>query len=342
MIIWIDQLAEAGLISADSDLTTQYLEFMEEIAFYLDFGRKGSTGAGLTTAQEKACLVYLNGGYKNFLNAWDWPFLRPVVSKTAWATATGTTSGTPSYDGESGSIVTATAAKFYDTMVGRSFTFDTSSTSYTITGYQSTTVIEVSGDASGEASGDTFTITANGLYRMPGDFGGILGDLTFQADEGFYAPLQIRSESQVRTMLQTSTDAGRPIFAALRAAETDGTIGQRYDLMTYPIPDADYPLSFQMNVLVDSINVNAGFPYGNMAHSETIKAAIIAYAEVSTRETRGVRWQEYQDRLAESIRRERYANTPERLGYNGDLSDVGRNDIFERSKIVTVGGLSFP
>ncbi len=343
MIIWIDQLAEQGLDTpGDSTLSIVFTDLMEEIAYYLDFGRKAGVAAGLTEKQEKQVGIYRDSGYRNFLNAFDWPFLRPTLTKTLWAAASGTTSGTPSYDGENGSIVTATAAKFFDTMVGSEFKFVTSAVTYTITGFSSSTVIEVQGDASGEASGDTFTIATTGAYRLPGDFGGIIGDITFAPDEGYFAPLPIRSESQVRRMLQGSTDSGRPIYAAVRPATTDGTKGQRHDLLSYPIPDADYPVSFQYNVIPDAMTSAAEFPYGGTMHNETIKAACIAAAELSTREQRGARWQDYQDRLQESIRRERYANTPDSLGYNADNSDISRADLFRRTKVVTVGGVSYP
>jgi hypothetical protein len=73
-------------------------------------------------------------------------------------TVAGTVSGTPSKDNGT-TTITATADIFVATMVGSTFTFDTSGTSYVIASHTSATVIVVTGDASGETADDTFTIT---------------------------------------------------------------------------------------------------------------------------------------------------------------------------------------
>jgi hypothetical protein len=75
---------------------------------------------------------------------------------TLWKTTTGACSGVFS---SPSTTVTATAAAFHATMVGRTLKGG-SGTEYLITAYTSTTVVVVTGDASAET---TFTVTADPL-----------------------------------------------------------------------------------------------------------------------------------------------------------------------------------
>jgi hypothetical protein len=74
-----------------------------------------------------------------------WSFLSPQTTIVLWATTTGTVSGQGVYSSPS-TTITATAAKFYTTMVGHSFTFDTSSTDYTITSVGATATASTAAD----------------------------------------------------------------------------------------------------------------------------------------------------------------------------------------------------
>jgi hypothetical protein len=87
---------------------------------------------------------------------------RPGLNKDyIYTKFTGTVDGTPAKDNGT-STITATTAVFDETVVGGTITFDTSSNGYVVSSYTSTTIIVVTGDASGEAADDTFVFTGGG------------------------------------------------------------------------------------------------------------------------------------------------------------------------------------
>ena len=182
-------------------------------------------------------------------------FLYPVRELEAWMTASGTTDGSPVESGGS-TTVTATEDVFYPSMVGKSIDFTTSENSYTITAYTSSTVVVVSGDASGETDA-AFTITADGYYRLPDNFAGLRDGFTFDpSSTECYYDIKMASEHKVRSELMRE-ETGRPYICAVRPVEFDPTLGQRFDVMLHPIPDADYTLNYRAIVVperLDSVN----------------------------------------------------------------------------------------
>jgi hypothetical protein len=444
---------------AESTLSLKFSTIREAIAHYLGYKRLATVAAGLTTDELADVDAYHNEGMRDFLGAFPWSFLSPVVSVTLWKTATGSikdiatvtittaaaeffatmvgrkitfdTSGTE-YDissytsstvlvltadasgetaatgtmsgqpaagstltatadvfvaadvtdavtvtftassnsytiwsrisatevvlsgdatGEASgdtftidrasavtatmsgvpvaaSLCTATAAVFASGLIDKYLEFDTSGTAYLINSYLDTTNVSVVGDATGEASGDTltvwdtFTITANGLYRMPDAFGGIVGPITFENNEGSYSPIELVSERQVAELLQRSTSAARPTLAAQRPVSgTSATAGQRWDLLVYRIPDDDYTAYFREILLVDQITSDE-FPIGGMLHGDTIKYACLAAAEYDKNDrARGPMWDRYQQMLQKSIALDRRLHRSERMGVMTDNSD---------------------
>lgn len=320
---------------AESNLSLTFNELMEETSFFIGYGRKKDQAAGLSATQEKDVTVQMNSGYRNFLTAFDWSFLKPVTNITVFKTATGTESGS------SGKRFKASTASFYSTMVGHSVVV-TSGSTYTFTEYVSTTEMAIEETYASTDDGKAFTITANGANRLPDDFGGILGDMTFQDNEGAYRGLPIRSEVYLRERLQRSTSTGRPEIAAIRPLTTDGDTGQRFDMLVWSVPDADYPVYFRYTVLPNRLT-NGKYPYGGMRHGETIKAACIAAAELSRNGVKGEKWKDYAEKLQFSVRDDAKANRAESLGYMGDpfyMTNVrGRA---RANHVVTVGGVSYP
>lgn len=305
---------------AESTLSLKFSTIRQAIAHYLGYKRLADTSAGLASDAAADVDAYFNEGMRDFLGAFNWSFLAPVVDVTLWSTATGTVSGTPSKDNGT-TTITATASKFFATMVGRTFTFDTSGTEYVIASYASATIVVVTGDASGETADDTFTITANGVYRMPDAFGGIVGPITFQNNEGSYSPIELVTERHVAELLQRSTSAARPTLAAQRPVSgTDATDGQRWDLLVYRIPDSNYTAFFKEILLIDQITTDE-FPIGGMLHGDTIKYACLAAAENDKNDRRGEKWDRYQQMLQKSMQLDRRLHRSERMGVMTDNSD---------------------
>jgi hypothetical protein len=256
--------------------------------------------------------------------------------------------------GESGNFdilsvskVTASAAAFETSMPGQTFTYDTSSNDYTVLSYVSSTVLYLDGDvvAASESGTDTYTITAYGVYRLPDDFGGIYGHMTFATGTGAYERLTIRSEGQLRHLLQDSNSTARPKCAAIRPVASSASLGQRFDLLVSPIPDSDYTLYYRYIILQDKLTQTNRYPLGGMAHAETVKAACLAAAEQSLKDVKGPKWELFMERLSQSVDYDQRANRAESLGYMSDNSDQlegFRGPHGRRSNIVTFNNVAYP
>jgi hypothetical protein len=184
-------------------------------------------------------------------------------------------------------------------MAGGTFTFDTSGTEYPITsvgsgGTPSTAVTTcvVTGDASSEASGDTFTITADGDYRLPDDFGGIRSDLTYDASQG-YGPLAWMAAETIQRMRNDRTSTGHPAYAAVAPTTHDGSAGQRWDLLLHPTSNADYTLHLQYAVLANALTDSNNYPYGGAEYREAIIASCEAIVELEKTNGHGGQWEHF-------------------------------------------------
>lgn len=310
---------------AESSLSMTYSDFREEIAFYLGYGRDSSNW---TTAKSDSIDSVLKSGLRQFYNPprlpgdatnHEWSFLK-IVTTISIGPVDGTMSGVPVYDGSSTSTITATSGVFLEEMAteGVNITFDTSGNSYEITSYTSSTEIVVSGDASGETSGDGFTVEATENYALPDDFGAINGNLVYKDYTG-YASIPIVPERTVRSMRNIEI-SGFPEIAAVRPKSSTGASGQRFELMLYPKPSSSYTLKYCYTPLMNTLSESYPYPYGGEQHSETIMASCLAVAEQRLYDRRGEKWQIFMERLQASVDFDRKAFSAEWIGVMGNVS----------------------
>lgn len=119
------------------------------------------------------------------------------------------------------------------------------------------------------------------------------------------------------------TSSGQPMFLAIEPVKaTTALEGQRYRVLAYPIPDADYTLTCQYSILPDCLTGSRPYCYGSEAHADTIRESCLAAAEKDSDDFAGVHEQQFQVRLAASISMDRGLQ-PQMLGYNGDRSVRG-------------------
>jgi len=330
---------------SESTLSLTYTKLVTEVSYRLGYGRATApTGDDLTHVQDVISRglrqIYFNSGH-------SWRCLKPLLDVELWSDVTGTTSGSQT------TTVTATAAKFYSTMIGRSITFDTSGTDYTITavgtGGTPTTAVAtctVSTTAAAEASDDTFTITSTGDYRLPDYFGGAIGPVTFDYNEGF-VPFNFTNIAEVLRQREYYNGTGRPYMAACEPLTTDGSSGQRFDLLVFPIPDSNYTSHFRINTLPNALVSSTNeYPFGGAMLSEAILASCLDVAESEVQQVPGIYHQRYLEALATAVIADKKAG-PERLGPNLDRqmrSYPEAQDVLRDSTIssVTYNGSSIP
>jgi hypothetical protein len=257
--------------------------------------------------------------------------------------AAGKVSGQITYDSGQ-STLDATASIFATTMRGMTVRFVTSGRKYTISSYTDADTVKLLGNAGSEnsneavyfwvigasdiASASTFTLeNTGGTYALPDDFGGFVGRITFDEDD-LGSDIEIVSDQQILRRRQHSTAASRPTYAARRVKASDGTIGQRYELLLWPDSDATYTLYIKYRVIprkltsseIDENTPDAPYPIGGMFLSEVILASCRAVAEERMNNVRGPMYEAYAERLAAAIEYDKQVSTPYTAGYVGDPS----------------------
>ena len=149
---------------------------------------------------------------------------------------------------------------------------------YTITGYTSTSVVTVATPATAD-TGKAFTITADGDVRLPDDFEGFNGDISFAPESG-YGGLRPNTPDGIRELRATNVSTGRPAYYALEAAAFSSAVGQQFTLMLWPTSDSDYVLHFPYRRAPAKMTADGEYPVGGMAHSAAILQCAFAAAEL--------------------------------------------------------------
>src|SRR5438445_2662553 len=102
---------------------------------------------------------------------------------------------------------------------------------------------------------------------LPDDFGGVEGEITLLSARGLlWLPIRLYNEGMVRdyyTRMPTTT--GRPQFAAVTPLKgTSLNAGQRFQLLVWPLPDANYPFQVSYYVNPDFLDGARPFPLGGV------------------------------------------------------------------------------
>ena len=164
-----------------------------------------------------------------------------------------------------------------------------------------------------------------GDYDLPDDCGGLWGSaLTLRTDDSGYRDVTLMPEGDVRSArVQSPSSSGDPYMAAVRPkAMLQGSgVGQRLELILYPVPGSTYTLEFRYYVLPDALDSTKTLPYGGMIHAETLREAVLSACEISREDMQGPHTQEFNRLLAISIQDDKFLLGPAHLGYNGDCSD---------------------
>ncbi len=132
---------------------------------------------------------------------------------------------------------------------------------------------------------------------------------------------------------------GRPYYAAVRPKATTGADGQRWELMLYPAPDLEYDVLMPYVPNPDALTSQASYPWGGMAHAETVLQSCLAVAEHRVENERGIEYVRFMERLKASADHDRRLRPPF-LGRNVDRSDTeSAPAAWQRVQYVTYNGV---
>ena len=167
------------------------------------------------------------------------------------------------------------------------------------------------------------TVADTSDYTLPASFGGMNGPLTYASGDNRWNAIDITNEHRIRRLRQRdfSTLTSHPISAAIRARASDGSDGQRFELLLWPTPNKAYTLSYKYHALQAKLSASNPYPLGGEAHAETILESCLAITEQRLENNAGVHTQKFAERLAASVSFDLQTYAPEYMGYNGDKSD---------------------
>lgn len=326
---------------SESTLALTRTELRQEIGYFLGYKRDADSWSDEENTDIDAIL---SKGLRQFYfpprlsddgSAHEWRFLKPVEDISTVASYT---TGTVAID--NGSAVITLTDGTWPTWAATHGTLTISNTEYAISTRDNDTQLTLSAAWSEDSvTAATYGLEHNGNYDLPDDFGGVEGDFTFEPNEGF-PPLKIVGEGRIRALRQESDSRHRPKYVAIRPKKSDGSSGQRFEAMFWPIPNAVYPLVYRKLVLANALTSDNPHPLGGMAHSQTILASCLAAAESQTEDRRGPKWDEYMTQLGASIEHDKKAYTQEFFGYNYDRSDGSEYRRTRVSGLVTHTSIS--
>lgn len=186
-------------------------------------------------------------------------------------------------------------------------------------------------------------------YDAPANFGGIQGDMTYQAANQGYGSVPVVGEEQIRRLKQNNPiQSGKPQFACT-FADIDSDPGYQqnvFKIRLYPKPDAVYVLEYKFRILADTFGgrgYTQSVALGVPIHRLTILASCLYVAELQIKQVvDGPMRRLFFERLKASISYDSNLNRPEYLGYNGDGSGAASPwRDFNRATTVTYNSVQY-
>jgi hypothetical protein len=161
------------------------------------------------------------------------------------------------------------------------------------------------------------TVVATAEYDLPANFDGIEGPMTYAVGiGGYYPPVKVIKEVDVRRRRAAYDVSGRPDVAAVFTDTFDPTVGSRKKLLLYPTPDDVYVLSYVMTTRQTMLDASNQYPLGGEVLGPVIVAACLAAAERNFEDAGGVHSAEFRDLLASAIQADKKSSSPDTLGFD--------------------------
>ena len=227
---------------------------------------------------------------------YEWSFIRPVATITTIPKyTTGDVDVVDNVATISGGGVWPAWAYTHGTLVLNGI-------EYTITDNPDGADLAVTGDNVSVKEDDWYLDRAP-RQDLPDDFGRIVGDIHYES--GIYSyPIVVVSEHRIAVLHQHDDSKAKPQFATTRFKESDGSDGQRQEIVWWPTPDSAYTLTYRYEVFVDELEAG-DYPLGGMKHSELITESCLAIAEQRENDEIGLHTQNFMRLLVTSIAQDR-------------------------------------
>lgn len=147
-------------------------------------------------------------------------------------------------------------------------------------------------------------VVGDGDYDLPDDFGRLVGCFHYAPAE-HRASAQVVSVAKILQLRSSSDQSGAPCCAAVRYKASDGTDGQRQEVLFWPEPDVAYVLSYEYEAYSGPLTDASPYPLGGMQYAELYIESCLAVAESRMNDELGQHNQQFQALLVDAIGRDR-------------------------------------
>ena len=309
---------------AESTLSIAFTELKAAVGFFLGYG----LASDWDSAQSAEIEIYVQAGVRqvyyppavdNVEQGFQWSWLSPETTLTTvgpYSTGTITVSS---------GVVTLTAGVFPSWAAKGTMTI--SSTDYTVNTRDSNTQDTLTDTSLNVGSASTYSLTHPPTVSMEDDHGRILGDLTYEPDQN-NQPIVLVSQAQIARFASGSDHSGYPRYAAEREKSSDGSGGQRKELVLWPAPDASYVLSYRYEAYQGKLSGSNPYPLGGMKYSELYTESCLAIAEQRAIDEKGIHTEAFQRMLSSMVEQDRRAGAR----HYGSMKGASESLLSERDR----------
>ena len=180
-------------------------------------------------------------------------------------------------------------------------------------------------------------------YDLPDDMGRIVGSLNFSENK-YRQSITIVPIASILEMRAINAYTSHPQYAAIRYKTSDGTTGQRQEILFFPQPDQAYVLLYEYEAYSGALSATYPYLLGGMQLAELYIESCLAVAESRLNEEVGNHTSQYQALLVDAVARDRKRD-PRSYGQMGRVEDS--HDRRRRygnacsSYPITIGGVNY-
>ena len=293
-----------------ADLSIAYNDIQQKVSLMLGWNRAHTDAVKTWSVnQESDFGLVLSSGLRKFYQSYDWSFMKPRYTLTTSAAYT-----------------TGTVTISSGTVLGDGTDFPDESTDYWLNvGGVRYEVIARTGDTGltltdtsiNIATASTYSLTRY-KYTLPANFGGFIGPLTYAPNQSdYYRPVEMVDDYTIRSLYMTNVldNATEIVKAAVVPQSFTATVGQRWELHTWPSSTSKMQLTGNYRVVPNDLDAANLYPLGGAQHGNTILYAVLSEAETRLWDNTTAAYQtRYQECLAMSVRYDKSQGAPETLG----------------------------
>lgn len=304
----IEQDIPAGSAAAVA-MAMAYTELSVAVGHYLGWGRDIDA---YSDDRQTRIDRHIRSGLLRFYNVpgYTWSFLQPESTLTTVAPySTGTVEIT-------GGTATLSDGTWPSWASGASL--NVGGAYYNVTARTDDSDITIDDTTLEVDAGASFSL-GRYAYDLPAAFSQFDGELECRSTaNAMYGPISLATAAEVRRRLAVAPGFYYPGIVGVRPKTFDATVGQRYEAVFHPVPDAAYTYWYSYRVTPEMISTANPNPLGGTEHGETIMEACLAAAERAEVGEAGLHAAEFDLLLQNSLSIDKLHHAPTSLGVEGE------------------------